>query len=340
MRILFVGDDWLGSNARSLANGLRQAGHDVVVVDTTGVTLPRRLSLGWTYSKVRGHRPPWVVERVHRQIEHAAIRLRPEMLFCFNAFHLDQARLLATPARLRVHYSPDDVSNPVNLTADYLAHEPDWDCVVTTKRHNVSELDARGAARVKFVRSAYDPAWHHPAARRSTAQYSVGFIGVARPDRADTIVSLARTFGARMAVWGPNWRRNSCLRASSAAVRGAVYGENFSVAVSHVAANLVLLNSDNRDTHTCRSFEVPAAGGLFVGERTDEHREMLAEGSQCLLFSSFDELVDIVSWVEQNPVRAADIAERGYRRITAGHHRYVDRAIEIVDALTATGTAS
>ena len=44
MKILYIGDDWVGSNARSLADGFRQAGHDVVVIDTTPVTLPPRLS--------------------------------------------------------------------------------------------------------------------------------------------------------------------------------------------------------------------------------------------------------------------------------------------------------
>jgi hypothetical protein len=333
MRILYVGDDWVGSNARSLADGFRQAGHDVVVVDTTAVTLPPRLSPSWVYTKFRGQRAPRDVESAHRQIESIAASFRPDLLFCFRTIHLDQSRLLTTPAGMHVHYSPDDVSNPCNTTGPYLANENRWDLVVTTKRHNVSELLARGARRVQFVFSAYDPAWHKPSARRDPRNFLLGFIGNCRSDRRDITVRLARCYGERMLIRGPGWRRVPELRRSHAVVDGPVYGEHFSAAVASIRANLVFLNSDNRDTHTCRTFEIPAAGGLFVGQRTSEHQELLAEGHECLLFSDEDELTEILRWCDLNPDRAREIAEAGLRRIVTGRHRYVDRAREIVDTL-------
>ncbi|WP_016932353.1 CgeB family protein [Rhodococcus sp. R1101] len=332
MRILFVGDDWVGSNARSLADGFRQAGHDVVVVDTTAVTLPTRFSPPWFYSKVRRQRAPWDLGSVHRRIESVANALSPDVLFCFRTVHLDQIRLLDTPARLHVHYSPDDASNPYNTTPDYLRHEHEWDLVVTTKRHNVPELTTRGAA-VKFVLSAYDPAWHRLSARRDPQRYLLGFVGNCRPDRRSAVLALAGRYGERMLVHGPGWRRVPELRHTHAMVRGPVYGEHFSTAIASVTANLVLLNSDNRDTHTCRTFEVPAAGGLFVGQRTDEHAALLTEGRECLLFSAVDELHEILRWCDRRPERARAVAEAGHRRIVTGNHRYVDRAREIVAAL-------
>ncbi|QBS45246.1 glycosyltransferase [Nocardia sp. CS682] len=334
MRILYLGDDWVGSNAHSLADGFRQAGHDVVVIDTTRVTLPTRLSPPWVYSKLARRRAPWIVAGLHADIDRAAAAFRPDMVFAFKSIHLDQRRLLDVPARLHVHYSPDDVANPENVSTEYLAHEADWDHIVTTKRHNVAELRDRGARAVTFVRSAYDPAWHRPTARRGTRQFLVGFIGVCRPDRRAELVGLARTHGSRMLVRGPGWRRVPELRATGAEVGGAVYGERYSEVVASVTANLVLLNSDNRDTHTCRTFEVPAAGGLFVGERTDEHAELLQDTSECFLFGEADELNSILDWCAAHPDKAAAVAEAGYQRIVASEHRYVDRAREIVRAVS------
>ncbi|PXX58363.1 spore maturation protein CgeB [Nocardia tenerifensis] len=334
MRILYLGDDWVGSNAHSLADGFRQAGHDVVVVDTTRVTLPPRLSPPWVYSKLARRRAPWNVAGLHAEIGRAAAEFRPDMVFAFKGVHLDQRRLLDLPARLHVHYSPDDVANPANTSPEYLAHEAEWDHIVTTKRHNVAELRARGARAVTFVRSAYDPAWHHPAARRGTRQFLVGFIGVCRPDRRADLIGLARTHGSRMLIRGPGWRRVPELRATGAEVGGAVYGERYSETVASVTANLVLLNSDNRDTHTCRTFEVPAAGGLFVGERTDEHAELLQDTAECFLFSDAAELFAVLDWCAAHPDKAAAVAEAGYQRILAGNHRYVDRAREIIHAIS------
>ncbi|WP_280266007.1 CgeB family protein [Nocardia wallacei] len=333
MRILFVGDDWIGSNARSLADGFRQAGHEVVVVDTTAVTLPPRLSPPWVYAKATHRRAPWRIRRIHDEIDSLAADFAPDMVFAFKAVHLDQARLLAVPAARHVHYSPDDVTNPENISADYLAHEAEWDLIVTTKRHNVPELRERGVRSVAFVASAYDPAWHRPAARRGGDRFLAGFIGACRPDRRGLLVDLAREYGAALAVYGPGWRRVPPLWRTGAAVRGPVYGEDFSVAVAAVTANLVLLNSANRDTHTCRSYEIPAAGGLFVGERTEEHAALLAEDAECFLFSSPAELHEILDRCARHPDRALEVAAAGHRRITTGRHRYVDRAREIVEAI-------
>ncbi|MFD3701808.1 glycosyltransferase [Nocardia sp. NPDC058658] len=330
MKILFIGDDWLGSNARSLADGFRQAGNEVLVVDSTAVTVPTRLSPPWVYAKARGHRAPWQVRAIHERIERSAADFAPDMVFVFKGIHLDQRRLLDLPAAVHVHYSADDVSNPENLSAAYLAHEPEWDLVVTTKRHNVAELRARGARAVGFVRSAYDPAWHHPTARRDARRYLVGFIGVCRPDRRADLVDLARRYGERMLIRGPGWRRVPELRATRAHVSGAVYGAQYSAAIAQIDANLVLLNSDNRDTHTCRTFEVPAAAGLFVGQRTDEHAELLDDSTECFLYSGSAELTDILDRCAAEPDRVAAVAAAGHRRIVADGHRYVDRAREIV----------
>lgn len=334
MKILYVGDDWIGSNARSLADGFRQAGHDVVIVDSTAVSLPTRLSPSWGYSKLRRRRAPWSIDTVHSLIERVTAEFRPDMVFGFKTVHLDQRRLLETPARLHVHYSPDDVANPCNTSQEYLDLEREWDLIVTTKRHNVEELRDRGASAVKFVRSAYDPAWHRPAARRQVRRYLVGFVGVCRPDRRSEMISLADKYGSKLLVQGPGWRRVPQLHSTSATVAGPVYGEDYSGVIATVQANLVLLNSDNRDTHTCRTFEVPAAGGLCVGERTDEHAEILDDGTECFLFSELAELHDILDLCEASPELARKVAEAGYRRVVAGGNRYVDRAREIVDSLT------
>jgi hypothetical protein len=184
------------------------------------------------------------------------------------------------------------------------------------------------------VRSAYDPAWHRPCAKRSARHYLAGFIGAERPDRTGLVTRLGRRHGGQLLIRGPGWRRKPALRATGATVGGAVYGDHFATTVASITANLVLLNSDNRDTHTCRTFEIPATGGLFVGQRTDEHSELLADGSECLLFSDEEELHEILDRCARAPEHAARVAAAGHRRITSGAHRYSDRARAIVDELS------
>lgn len=331
MRILFIGDAWLGSNARSLANGFRLLGHDVLQIDTSAVNRPQRWTPDWAYSKAFRRRNPRTVEDVHAQIEAAYDAFRPQIVFCFKTIHLHQERLAMMNKALLLHYSADDVSNPYNTTTDYLIHEPSWDAVITTKKHNVGELAERGVANPIFISSAYDPALHHPVARRTPVQYKIGFLGNRRPDRQGLMRHLADRYGQTMAIGGPGWEHDAFLRRSAAQLLPGAYGEDFSYFVASVRANLVLLNSDNRDTHTCRSYEVPAAGGLFVGERTSEHLDMLDDGDEAFMFEGLDELLEVVDRIESDPQTASLVAERGYRRITGGGNSYMDRAAEILE---------
>ncbi|WP_411374118.1 glycosyltransferase [Arthrobacter sp. MPF02] len=333
MRILFVGDAWLGSNARSLANGFRAAGHTVLQVDTAPLNVPERWGAPWVYSKLKGEKSPQIISAIHNRIDRAVADFKPDILFCFKTIHLNQERLLSLDGLVRVHYSADDVSNPYNVTSAYLQFECEWDSVVTTKFHNVAELEARGARNVQYVMSAYDPALHHPVAQLADEQYNVGFLGNLRRDRIELIRMLAARYGSRFVVGGPGWRTDRVLRRSQASVQPGAYGEDFSYFVSAVRANLVLLNSDNRDAHTCRSFEVPAAGGLFVGERTDEHQLILDDDKEAFMFSSNDELMDVLEQIQSNPREAAQRAVRGFLRIRSSHHTYEDRARQIVNGL-------
>jgi Glycosyl transferases group 1 len=333
-RLLFVGDLWRGSNATSMARGFAQLGHRVLAVDTSPVSAPSLGGPEWLYRKVVGSPLPLRRTRVEQSVTNAANELRPDILVCFKTVHLNQEILLSLPGQpVTVHYSPDDVSNPYNTTQRYLDHESRWNLIVTTKRHNINELRARGVQNVLFVWSAFDPAWHHRTYCTTQRKRTIGFIGNYRSDRLEILRRLGNNHPGRVVIYGPNWRRKLPCGMRGVRLAGPVYGEDFATAVQSIAANLVLLNSDNRDQHTCRSLEVPACGGLFVGERTDEHRELLDEGKEALFFGSYGELHSILERVTRYPRWAADIAEAGHQRIFGGRHTYRDRAEEIVGAL-------
>jgi spore maturation protein CgeB len=264
----------------------------------------------------------------------------PDLLFCFKTVRLDQGMLGDVPTSWRLHYSPDDVSNAANVTESYLTHESMWDLIVTTKRHNVEEITSRSGGSAMFVWSAYDHHWHHRMASLSLDRFAVGFIGNARPDRLTLLETVGRHYGRKMLLAGPGWNRHLRFRRHPVTLRSAMYGECLSVGISSVEANLVLLNSDNRDRHTCRSFEVPAAGGLVVAERTDEHLELLDEGTEALYFESEEELLWRLQQVQSDPDRAAAMRLAGWQRITGDRNTYTDRAHEILAAIDVNYTSA
>lgn len=331
MKILFVGALWTGSNALSLANGFAENGHRVVGVDTRSVNFPRRFSPAWFHKRLSGNGP---ISRLHHKIARTCESFAPDLLVCFKTVGMRQDELLSLPIPVKIHYSPDDASNPVNITPEYLKYEQHWDLVVTTKSFNVQELLARGARNVQFVWSAYDPAWHHRTAGLSNTRYRLGFIGRNRPDRAPVLRNLGRQYGSSMIVGGGS-ELGRGMKSTSVTRCGSIYGEALSELIGRIDTNLVFLNSDNRDLHTCRSFEVPAAGGLVLGQRTPEHAMIFAEDHEALFFDSDEELYDKLDWIDHNGQAARRIAEAGHRAVVSGLNSYANRAEEILSRVDA-----
>lgn len=333
MKVLVVGNMWLGSNARSLSDGFSAAGHETRSLDTTATTQPRRLSAGWR--EIRGRRSVGekANSRVKSRLHDIEADWNPDLLVAFKTVLLDQSLLLDSRARLKVHYSPDDASNSANTSPTYLANEHRWDLVVTTKSYNVSELRNRGVRSVAFLQSAYDPAIHYGSPATPSRPYLFGFLGAARADRLDLPRILGATRDHRAIVSGPRWRRYYPLGWPNVEIRPPVDGSNFSRVAGQIFAGPVLLNSANRDLHTCRSFEVPACGLVTVAERTAEHQELYDEGSECLMFSSKSELSENLARIAADPSKYQAMAGRAQRRVTAGKNTYRDRADSIVREL-------
>jgi spore maturation protein CgeB len=326
-RVLFIGNDWYGSNATSLRNAIVRRGHECLTLDATGVHRGRmiRRRLGLTPSA------PSAVTAWNRRIIAALEAWRPDVVLVFSGMAVESKTLAHTSA-VRVHYHPDDTANPENISPIYATAEKIYDLHVTTKSFNVDELRQRGASNVLYVPCAYDRDWHLPIQSNTKGKYQLGFIGTRRPDRHKLICQLASEWQKKFLLCGRGWRRYPRIRAS-ATVQGAQYGVSLSEAVAAAPLQLGLLNSANRDQHTCRSYEIPAAGGVLVAERTQEHMLMLEEGTEALYFSSEAELLEHVSRLTSDPIKMRHMRAAASRRIRGGTNTYEDRWDVIHEAI-------
>jgi Glycosyl transferases group 1 len=329
-RVLFVGDDWYGSNATSLRDALVRQGCEVLTVDTFGGggggrTLARRVRRAVAPGRGAGD-----ARALSASVVRHAKDWRPELLVAFKALLLD-AEALAGLSCPKIHYHPDDSTNPENRSPTFESAEAFYDLHITTKSFNVAEIASRAKGDVHFMFCAYDAVWHRCAvdAMPREPAYDVAFIGTRRDDRVELIARLARQFGKRMLIAGSGWAADRILRRRSV-VTQPLYGLDFSRAVWSARVHLGLLNSANRDLHSCRTLEVPAAGGLLLAERTSEHEALFEDGESAVLFGSPDELEGRLSVLLEHPARAQSIASNGHGTIVRGRNSYDDRARELL----------
>lgn len=330
MKILVIGDMAFGTNSRSLAEGFAKVGHEVRSIDISRSTSPRRGSALWF--SLRGKDQVTHAEnfRVRNEVSAAVSSFSPDVLVAIKTVNYDQSIFFDNRVPIRLHLSYDDVSNVDNISSRYLDRERDWDSIITTKRHNVSELLARGAKDVLFIWGAYDPEYQRSIVPLRQRRYEVGFIGAARSDRCDLPRGFAANVPGKGVIYGPRWRRHYPLGLREVALRAAATGNAYTVASNSFRIGLILLNSENRDQHTMRSFETPAAGQMILAQRTDEHSELFEEDKHAIFFEDMDEAWEKVGFLLQHDDLVAKIAEAGHQLILSGQHTYRDRAEQIL----------
>lgn len=330
-KVLVVGDMSKGSNSLSLAEGFLAHTEQLDFVDTSPITSARIGSPAWLHRKAYSE----ILPRLHSKIIDQYIRaiglINPDLILCIKTIDFNQSQLLDEGKALKCHLSFDDVSNPENISDEYLEYETAWDLVFTTKRHNISELRARGVRSPQFIYGAYDPKIHFSQKHYLGRKYSAGFIGAARSDRITLPQVLAKSFPKQSVVCGPRWRRTYPMGIPDLDLFNARYGEAYKLLASEIQAGVLLLNSANRDTHTNRTFEIPAAGQLIIGPSTEEHLELFEDGKEAIFLDRFSvkdipKMLDVIG----DTKLMAKIAGAGQRRLLEGHHTYEDRALEIL----------
>ena len=324
-RMMYVGQLRPGSTSAHRARAVRELGIDVVAVETH----PESVRI----------REAAFVERVRKRLlgprDHAGANramLEAAQQRAFDVVWVDRGTTVErrTLAELRttcpdvrlVHYNPDDPFGEYGMGEfrRFMKAIPEYDVHLVPRKPNVAEYLSSGARRVEQIVPfwGYDAETHRPLAvddeGRRRLGGPVGFIGMAEKERAASITRLARE-GISVKVWGNRWSAFLDGEMARAVVAGpAQFGEAYSKIIAAFDINLAFLRKQNRDEHTSRSVELPAAGAFMLAERSDEHLQLFDEGREAEFFGSDDELVDKVRYYGERPDERARIAAAGRQR--------------------------
>ena len=333
--ILFVSHMGIGSNALSLYKGFESLVARISYIDTSFFDTPPKFSL----RRVAHRFTPRVYAELASRCISFKIRKRLEkcdvnLLFVYKGNWV-RSDILKSSNFLTVHLHPDDSTQEINRTKIFDRSERHYDIHFTTREINVREIQLRTKKPVIKIRFAYDPDWHfrRTPSKIGSTRFLLGFIGHYRADRAELISVVSKMYKKNFSLVGKKWERFDELKRDST-LFPAAYGPLFSEIVAEAPLQLGLLNSENRDQHTARSFEIPASGGLLLAEDTPEHRDIFKSEDNALFFKTTAELLKQIEWVIANPTEAREIADAGYELIINGSNTWTDRANEILNCIS------
>lgn len=339
-RVLFIGQNWHGSNATSLMRAFRFLGCDVQDIDEYHYfpewnSIPMR-----AIRRVIGRR---IVHEFSNQIKNLIDGFKPELTFVFKGAMVTRSVLeyIHQKGSLLFNFYPDwDFGKYYSqMGNDFTLCMREYDIVFTPKSYHIGRFQREGVRRVEFLPYAYDP-WCHfrvepTLEERSGFACDVVFIGSWEENRAEVLESLInKTFPYTMKVWGNQWNRlskNSVLR-PYVQFKPAI---GLTQAKIFASSKIALAFIKSPDLHSSRTFEIPAYGAFMLAERSTEHLEFFHENQEIVCFADLDELRYKIQYYLEHDRERQEIARAGYQKVTTGGHSYVDRANQILEIYNA-----
>ena len=119
-----------------------------------------------------------------------------------------------------------------------------------------------------------------------------------------------------LSIHGARWQKSQYwpqLRASC--YQGFAVDAGYTALLSQAALCLGLLSHRNRDLHTSRSLEAPAAAGVLLAERTSEHQLLYEEGVEALFWQTPQECARIAKQMLASKGELSSVRQAGHQRV-------------------------
>jgi spore maturation protein CgeB len=338
MRILYIGNCWVGSTSLQRLHAIKELGHDVVSIDMSPEPV-RRKERNLIYRIWRKFIGPLDLANVNKQML-SQIQGGNIDLIWIDKGGIIRAETLKKAKENNViiaGYSPDDMLNPQNQSSHFIKGLPFYDIYLTTKSYNVEELKQLGCPEVEFIKKSFCPNIHriHKLSTEDKMKYGgdIGFIGAFEQERAQAILYLVEN-GINVRVWGDGgWNKLRNAHSNLKIESKSLWAEEYAKALCSFKIDLCFLRKVNRDLHTQRSIEIPACGGFMLAERTDEHLNLFEEGKEAEYFSDNEELLRKVRYYLEHSKERELIAKAGYQRCIDDGYSNKERLKPVLESI-------
>jgi len=268
---------------------------------------------GRVVASCREVRPQWLLTTGFAPIERSA---------------LEEIRKLGVET---INYLTDDPWNEGARRRWFLDALLGYDRVCSTRTANIDDLQRLGCRAVEYVPFGFDPElfFPDPAPPSEASSYASDVLFAGGADR-DRVPYIAALLDARftLGLYGGYWER---FKKTKPIARGHASVDVLRKAIGGASVCLCLVRRSNRDGHSMRSFEVPAAGGCMLVEDTEEHRKFFGpSGEAVLYFQSIPEMIESARHLVQHPDMRVRLAHAAHEKIARGGFTYRDRMCSLL----------
>lgn len=235
---------------------------------------------------------------------------------------------------LLVCYNTDDIA----FNHGWRLHRQglqEYDIYFTTNVLHAEDLRSLGTQRVVLTHMGYDRDLFKPPYPLRDEEMrilgaAVGFIGHWESATEKLMLELL-DLGLPLRIRHVSWSRaKNKKRLSPISEVVFLPPTQYVKALAATQVNLGINSTQNRNLCSGRTFEISAAGGFLLAQRTNEHQGFYDEGREAEFFDSALELAEKAYYYLAHETSRRRVAEAGHKRCVTSGYSWQERMVSLV----------
>ena len=230
-----------------------------------------------------------------------------------------------------VNWHSDDPFNRANSSRFLMQALPFYDMHFTPRPHLIPEYKKLGVSSIYPLGWYYRPSliFSETSVLPSSYKFGISFVGSWSRYR-ENYLSKVFHLGGSVFGWGWKTHYSGTFRNYREHAHPAVSLTEMHDIFHNSAININILTRENRDVTNLRNFEIAAAMGFQLAERSDEVLRCFDEDTEIVCFSTVEELVDKCTFYLNNESPRRNIAMAGFRRVLRSDYTLSSRLKNII----------
>jgi hypothetical protein len=305
LKILFVGETWKGSSARSLRESLNKLPE--VIIDEVGedhYTPKYRSLILRIFNRIL---KPFQINDLARDINGKIIAMKPDVLLIYKGSAVRADFVIAAKAKgiLTVNVFPD--YSPHSYGKSLQKAMGEYDLVISTKPfHPDSWQTIYGYTNnCECIPHGYDPEVHYWSEPSQEQDFDVILAASWRAEYHELMLSLANLVGnlnLRIGVAGTGWQNQQSDFPKDWVFAGPLYGRAYGdwvrrgkIAIAPLHTRVIVAGVHQPgDVDTTRSYELAAANCFFLHKRTTYIQTVYDEKTEVPMWDNTEELAQLI----------------------------------------------
>lgn len=336
MKILILGTFVEGSLENYYLDGLKKAGHDLIVFECNSDYYDK-ISKN-SINKILNHfYSDLFFKKINYNLLNFVKNKNFDVILVFKGMTLfpDSVCNLKKNCKLLLNYNPDHPFKYYSKGSGNLNVKNSlqfYDIVITYSKKIKNQITDDYNLNSEVLPFGHSLLYENM--QINSLRNGVKFIGAFDLDRFNILNKLNVN---NLQIYGDDkWGKFKSIKGKSDYYKNRkLYGDDFISEIQSSNSVINILRKQNivEDSHNMRTFEVPALGGVLISNYTEEQASFYEPEKEMLYFKDVDELNSKIEFLIHSPKNVNIISRNAFLRSKKSNYSYYHRSLQLIEII-------